>query len=69
MTESTPLKDDFDLDVKVLTRDLPAPVKAGPNDTEKCTVRYGYFTCTCYSSCNTCRITNDFCPSTYGRCY
>jgi hypothetical protein len=40
--------DDFDLDVRVVAPDAPQPAQLG-NATERCTARYGYYTC---SYCN-----------------
>jgi hypothetical protein len=40
--------DDFDLDIKVVSPEGPQPVRA-VDTTERCTARYGYYTCGCYT--------------------
>jgi hypothetical protein len=39
---------DFDLDIKVVAPDGPQPIRA-VTDTERCTARYGNYTCACYT--------------------
>jgi hypothetical protein len=58
--------DDFDLDIKVVQADGPQPVRAA--DTERCTARYGGYTCNACSTVGC--LTVVFCGvSNYTCCY
>jgi hypothetical protein len=53
--------DDFDLDIRVVPPDGPQPVRA-VTTTERCTPRYGNYTCGCYSVQVYC-VTIAFCET------
>lgn len=64
MRPGTVPSDDFDLDIRMVQADGPQPVRAA--DTERCTPRYGGYTC---RSCSTVGcLTYVFCGVTEVMC-
>jgi hypothetical protein len=59
-------EDDFDLDIRVVAPDGPQPVEL--DATERCTPRYGGYTCgACASTFTACHGITCCCPSPRGR--